>query len=95
MAISMIYSLVEYINNHTLVKIICKKHGLFHPTLYNHLYGSGCPHCKQSKLEEMTKAALKKHNVKYESQKTFEWLKSSKNRNMFLDIYISLTTMQQ
>ena len=39
------YSLVEYINSHTKVKIICKKHGIFEQTPSNHLKGKGCPKC--------------------------------------------------
>ena len=39
------YSQVEYINNKTLVKIICESHGQFEQTANNHLNGRGCPHC--------------------------------------------------
>lgn len=43
------YSIVEYINMHTKVKIICKKHGIFEQLPYDHIHGHGCPMC--SKLE--------------------------------------------
>lgn len=43
------YSLVNYINNYTKVKIICPKHGLFYQTPNNHLAGDGCPKCMLSK----------------------------------------------
>ncbi|ELO2703246.1 hypothetical protein QWR64_003982 [Escherichia coli] len=39
------YSLVEYVNNNTKVKIICKVHGVFEQTPINHLKGEGCPLC--------------------------------------------------
>ncbi len=39
------YSLVEYINNHTKVKIICPVHGEFEQTPINHLNGQRCPKC--------------------------------------------------
>lgn len=39
------YSLVDYINTKTKVKIICLKHGLFEQIPNNHLSGMGCPIC--------------------------------------------------
>jgi hypothetical protein len=40
------YSLVEYKNNKTKVKIICHEHGPFEQTPNDHLKGFGCPKCK-------------------------------------------------
>ena len=39
------YSLVDYINNHKNVKIICKIHGIFNQSPKKHLFGRGCPTC--------------------------------------------------
>ena len=39
------YSKVEYINNHTNINIICKKHGDFIQTPQGHLSGRGCIKC--------------------------------------------------
>jgi len=39
------YSLVEYVNYKTKVKIICKQHGVFYQTPPSHLNGTGCPDC--------------------------------------------------
>ena len=39
------YSKVEYVNNHTQVKIICKEHGEFLQLPHNHLVGKGCKEC--------------------------------------------------
>ena len=39
------YSLVDYINNKTNVKIICQIHGEFEQIPNTHLSGSGCPRC--------------------------------------------------
>ena len=41
------YSLVEYVNTHTRISILCKKdgHGIFEQTPLNHLQGSGCWKC--------------------------------------------------
>lgn len=39
------YSLVEYINSTTKVKIICSEHGVFEQSPNTHLRGSGCQKC--------------------------------------------------
>jgi hypothetical protein len=39
------YSLVDYINNTTKVKIICGEHGVYHQSPNVHLRGGGCPIC--------------------------------------------------
>lgn len=40
------YTLVDYINSHTKVEIICEEHGVFSQTPNNHLRGKGCPTCQ-------------------------------------------------
>ncbi|MDD4242683.1 MAG: hypothetical protein PHG08_00080 [Bacilli bacterium] len=42
------YSLVNYINNHIKVKIICKEHGIFEQSPNKHLSGQGCQGCNFS-----------------------------------------------
>jgi hypothetical protein len=39
------YSLVDYVNNNTKVKIICPEHGVFEQAPVNHLSGKGCKYC--------------------------------------------------
>jgi len=39
------YSLVEYINKHTPVKIVCREHGVFEQAPIQHLNGTGCMRC--------------------------------------------------
>ena len=39
------YSLVNYIDNTTKVKIICEEHGVFEQKPIYHMNGSGCPKC--------------------------------------------------
>ena len=39
------YSQVEYVNNHTKIKIICPVHNGSYQTPAQHLRGSGCPKC--------------------------------------------------
>lgn len=66
------YSLVNYKNNHTKIKIICKKHGVFEQTPSSHMNnGSGCPYCLNSKGESFIKNFLKKLNIKFYSQYKF------------------------
>lgn len=42
------YSLVEYVNNQTPVKIICPKHGFFKQRPNDHFRGRGCPKCART-----------------------------------------------
>jgi len=46
------YSLVEYKNSKTKIKIICKEHGVFEQTPNDHLSGCGCVEC--SGLKKLT-----------------------------------------
>jgi len=39
------YSLAQYSSRQTLIKIICKVHGLFEQMPNNHFSGAGCPRC--------------------------------------------------
>ena len=39
------YSLVDYKNAHTKIKIICPIHGEFEQAPFNHLNGKGCLKC--------------------------------------------------
>lgn len=39
------YELVEYKNNKSKVKILCKSHGIFEQAPNDHLNGKGCPSC--------------------------------------------------
>lgn len=41
------YSLVDYVNALTKVKIICKEHGIFEQRSTDHKNGSGCKRCGQ------------------------------------------------
>jgi len=67
------YSLVDYKNNHTKIKIICKIHGIFEQTPKTHIYKKyGCPKCNDSKGEIEIKRILESYNILYETQKTFK-----------------------
>ena len=60
------YSLVNYVNNNTKVKIICKKHDIFQQTPHKHLMGQGCPDCKKSDISELVKKWNEIHDNKYD-----------------------------
>lgn len=45
------YSLVEYVNNKTKIKIICPRHGVFEQTPASHLSESGCKERKTRKFQ--------------------------------------------
>ena len=58
------YSLVDYVNRHTTVGIICSEHGVFNQTPGNHLKGQDCPSCKGRTpydTEKFVKEALAIH----------------------------------
>ena len=81
------YSKVEYNNCKEKVKIICPIHGIFEQTPDSHISGSGCPQCRESKLEMEIVSFLNNCNIKYERQKKFDWLKYKKN--LSLDFFLT------
>jgi hypothetical protein len=80
------YSKVEYLNTSTKVCIVCPEHGEFWQTPNNHLFGAGCPTCPQSNLEGEIRQLLIKNNIRFEQEKTFDWLVF--NRKLFLDFFL-------
>ena len=66
------YSRVNYVNNHTKIEIIChekdmfgKEHGSFWQTPGNHLFGRGCPICRQSHGERFISNYLNNNKINY------------------------------
>jgi len=80
------YSLVDYKNAYTKVKIICPIHGEFLQTPQSHLNGSGCPICKSSKGEKIIKEFLENNNIEFETQKKFKDCKNEKS--LKFDFYL-------
>ena len=70
------YSKVVYINYKKPVIIICKKHGEFKQSPLLHLKSKqlGCPRCRETKLEVELREFFTEKNIKFESQKKFDWL---------------------
>lgn len=66
------YSLVKYVNYSTPVEIICKKcNRHFWQTPGNHLSGTGCPYCRESKGEKAIFEYLTEHNIDFKRQHKF------------------------
>lgn len=72
------YTLCNYIDSKTKVKIICPIHGIFEQKPNYHILGQGCPICKESKGEKEIRNILELKNIKYETQKTFNDCKNTK-----------------
>ena len=63
------YSLVEYKNCHSIIKIICPKHGIFEQKLVNHLSGFGCFNCgvdTHIRYDEIIQDCINKYGNKYD-----------------------------
>ena len=64
------YSLVEYINNKTKVKILCPVHGIFAQIPTDHIGKKAtCPHCAQrapGTVDTFIQAAIEIHGDKYD-----------------------------
>lgn len=81
------YSLVQYINAHVKIKILCPKHGLFEQTPNNHLNKKSCPKCKKSKGEMIIEKWLKENNINFINQKRFNDCRGDKYPLSF-DFYL-------
>ncbi len=80
------YSLVEYINSSTKVKIICKKHGIFEQKPRHHIYGCGCTKCLESNGEKKISIYLDNKYIKYKRQQVFDDCKNI--RKLQFDFYL-------
>lgn len=69
------YSKVRFKSNRDIVEIKCKKHGYFFQSVTNHLTGSGCPDCNNSKGENKVKQILITKKIEFVQQKTFKGLR--------------------
>ena len=62
------YSLVEYVNRKTKVKIICQQHGVFEQEPHNHINGQECGKCHglHKTTDDFIKEAKEVHGNKYD-----------------------------
>lgn len=56
------------------VRITCKRHGIFLQTPASHLFGAGCPSCKESKGEAAIAKCLSEKNIQFFRQWTHNTL---------------------
>jgi hypothetical protein len=66
------YSLVEYVNAKTKVKIICPKHGVFEQVPDSHIRNHGCKYCNGGtalNTNSFVERAIKIHGNKYDYSK--------------------------
>ena len=69
------YSKVDWVDMHTKINIICKKHGVFLQTPRSHMRGHGCTTCNASRGEKTIKLYLEKFDIDYTQQQKFKGLK--------------------
>ena len=80
------YSLVEYVNNVTSIKIVCPIHGVFEQKPVHHKMVCGCQICNESKGEKEITNILCDNNIKHIKQKTFD---NCKNKHKLpFDFYL-------
>jgi len=72
------YSLVNYINTKTKVKIICPEHGIFEQIPDNHYNGAKCPCCQCFKGEQKIADYLNSKNIESVYEYKYDDLKDEK-----------------
>lgn len=80
------YSLVDYIDTKTKVKIICPKHGQFEQRPYHHYNGAGCPICNKSRGERDVEKFLIENKIIFIPQKRFTDCRD--NKPLPFDFYL-------
>ena len=90
------YSLVEYINSKTKVKIICNEHGIFEQTPGNHLHGQRCPSCAKldafKSLDQFIAEANAVYNFKFDYSET-EYIGGSSPIKVICEIHGSFNQL--
>jgi hypothetical protein len=83
------YKKSHYLNSHSKIKIICKRHGEFFQSATDHLTGRGCPVCRASKGELKIKHWLSTNGINFFSQHKFLDCKNPKTKYpLSYDFYI-------
>jgi very-short-patch-repair endonuclease len=81
------YSLVDFKNVKTKVKIKCPIHDIiFEQTPNHHMKGVGCPICKESNGEKEIRILFEKNNMKFIRNKKFKECKYKKE--LLFDFYL-------
>lgn len=82
------YSKVDYKGGLTNVDIICNRHGIFSQLPENHIAGSGCPYCSESRGEKEIDKFLIKTDIKYSRQKRFTDCIGFSGKKLPFDFYL-------
>lgn len=75
------YNNINYVNNHTKLKLVCKEHGPFTKDFAHLLRGQGCPKCHKQNIS-------KNHAKSFEDYKT-EASKLHKGKYIYLNDYVN------
>ena len=78
------YRKSEYNGIHTPLIIICPTHGDFLQAPNDHLHGQGCPHCKQSKIENEVRSLLEENNIEFVQQYRYDETNGKNKLDFFL-----------
>ena len=78
----------DYTKANAMVRILCKKHGVFQQRAGDHRRGVGCPHCNGSRGESAIRSFLVRNKVGFTFQKTYPDLKSDKGWAYRFDFYL-------
>ena len=82
------YTLTKFKNNKSNILVICPEHGQFNQNAGHHLYGSGCPSCKQSTGEREIQKILDINNINYQKEKKFDDCLSNLGYKLKFDFYL-------
>ncbi len=81
-----VYNLANYLNFHSKIDIVCRKHGPFQQSVGAHLQGHGCARCSSSRGEARVRAVLKRLDVEFCEQMRF---RQCRDRSMLpFDFYV-------
>lgn len=76
------YSITRYNGNNKLVKILCRKCGVFEINPSNHLKGMGCVACtRERKCQELQKTFITKANEIHDNRYSYENVRYVKNNS--------------
>lgn len=83
------YDKVIYVNSKANVIIECPDHGEFLQMPSNHLYGMGCPTCRQSRGERRIQQYFQEHNISFVPQYKFDdCINPSSGRKLSFDFFL-------
>jgi len=83
------YANAHYIHSQVNLQIDCEIHGIFWQRPSNHLRGTGCPKCKNSKGETKIAKALSKTGVYYVKEHMFDDCVNAAGNCLPFDFYIA------